>query len=333
MSMSYSDMSALAGMYESAGALQAKKIGNDYKLGKEEIAARLKIAGMQSKDTRYGIEMERQTAIENLALAREEMERIGIPEMEIKRYVAEKTYEIAQAEMDVKRQALSGWIPGAEGQPDTATLEREELTRRYGFDVAQFGAQLGSTPDTYFQARRFQGADVPRLLGGSALLQGSGTQMAHPTAGPAGAPTPGVATMGSYLSGQDPYASPYGGQAPNYAAATPGGAPAPAAPGTLGMSGTPEDDRAKQIAGIAKVAPPSPYDGLNEQDTATLKLMESIYKQGGGQVAGGELERLKASGRYGFLASAGRLLGYSPEEFEATYQAYRPAQGSASAAG
>jgi hypothetical protein len=68
---------------------------------------------------------------------------------------------------------------------------------------------------------------------------------------------------------------------------------------------------------------------LNEQDTSTLRLMESIYKQGGQSIAGGEYERLKSSGRLGYLQSAGRLLGYDPKEMESQYQSYRPAQGSA----
>jgi hypothetical protein len=92
------------------------------------------------------------------------------------------------------------------------------------------------------------------------------------------------------------------------------------------------DPREKQISQIAKASPPSPYDGLNESDQATLRLMESIYKRGGQGVAGGELERMGTAQR-GFMSSAGKLLGYDPEDFTRSYQQYRPAQASASLAG
>jgi hypothetical protein len=94
-----------------------------------------------------------------------------------------------------------------------------------------------------------------------------------------------------------------------------------------------QDPRQKQAAMLAKALPPSPYDGLNDQDTAALKGMEAIYKQGGQGIAGGEYERLKASGRLGFMQSAGRLLGYDPKELESQYAAYRPSQGSSRMAG
>jgi hypothetical protein len=469
------DQDALARMYNNAGKLEKQKIEQTYKLGKEEIKARLKIASQSSKDTRFGIEQERDAARERVEQARQEMLRIGIPQMEINRFVAESTAEIARQELGLRREIFlaesglardqlakdiremeqigiprveieryaaekqaelgqleytlkrdafveeqrqygidfeearrqydtthaeearqfnvgaSGYLQtgGTLSQPEQArmnqiqarddelraagqpgvggddllelqryqtqlssgggqqrTLEGQELDRQYALDVMQFGAdeaerrrqyalsvskfgaELASTPDTFYQSRRFQGVDVPRLLGGA----GAATQDVQ------GGPTPGVATMGAYLGGQDPYGggggpswagtsypagttSPYGGSA--------AGAAQPAAPGTLGLPGTPEDDRAKQVGRLASLSPPSPYDGLNEQDTSTLRLMESIYKQGGQSIAGGEYERLKSSGRLGYLQSAGRLLGYDPKEMESQYQSYRPAQGSA----
>jgi len=452
MSISAADMAALQGMYDSAGALQAKQISQQYKLGKADLAARLKIASQSSKDTRYGIDAERDTAREQIEQARQEMERIGIPDMEIRRFVAETTAELARQELDLKREQflaesglardqlnkdiremeeigiprvqieryvaekqaaiaeqeqalkerqfsedqrqfnttfgegqrqfnttfgegqrqfnttasgymqtpgrldtqqqerynqLTGWDQTIKAQggagisaaeqvelqglqdvlsgragPQQTTLEREafqqtqlEQARRYGLDVSKFGAELASTPDTYFAGRRFQGVDIPRLMGGAGA----------PTSAPSGSPVPGVARMGAYLSGQDPFATPYGGPQ--------AGAPQPSAPGTLGLPGTPEDDRQKQVAKLASISPPSPFDGLDEQDTATLRLMQSIYQKGGQSVAGGEYERLAASGRLGYLQSAGKVLGFDPKQFESDYLSYRPSQGSSSAAG
>jgi len=92
------------------------------------------------------------------------------------------------------------------------------------------------------------------------------------------------------------------------------------------------DPRQKQLAQIAKASPPSPFDGLNETDQATLKLIESVYKRGGQGIQGGELERM-GKAQTGFMSSAGKLLGFDPEDLYQTYKAYRPAQASASLAG
>jgi hypothetical protein len=337
-------------MYENAGALQLKEIQNRYNLGKAQLSNAMKIAQMDSRDKRYGIETQRDIAREQIAQARLEMERIGIPRVEIERFVAEKNYEIAQIEIALKREVAEAELTGMfQGNPTMAARKMEQelglaegaLTgvyqgkrtlagQQHDLAVSQFGAQLASTPDTYFQARRFQGVDMPRLMGGAGAA----------TTGPTGDPTPGVATMGAYLAGQDPYGAgapaaggptptPYGGAAPTGAGAAPAAAPdtaagAPATPAPAPGGGP--DPNAQQLAAIAKASPPSPYDGLNEQDTATLKLMESVYKRGGQAIAGGELERLAASGRIGFLRSAGNLLGYSPQDLESQYQAYRPSQ-------
>jgi hypothetical protein len=252
-------------------------------------------------------------------------------------------------------------------------LDEAERQRQYALSVGQFGAQLASTPDRYFQARRFAALDAPRLLGQDT----SGASVE-------GGPTPQIGTMGAYLTGGDPSAgyvqppafgsygqvppNPYqqGGSYPGGGydyGATPYGGPTGSAPSYGGMSPSatsgrgadtagadvlsggrvsqveggyaapPPDPRTRQLAQIAKASPPSPYDGLSDQDSATLRLMESIYKRGGQGIAGGELERLKASGNYGFLASAGNLLGYNPDQLSYDYNRYRPAQGSASMAG
>lgn len=346
MSISAAQMAALSGMYENAGALQLQEIEQRYKLGKAQIAGSYKIAQLESKDKRAGIEETREYHRGTLEQARQEMERIGIPEMEIKRFVADKNYEIAQGELAYKREALEeerrqyektyglteagvtgmfggqktlearmreaeearllGGLTGTYGGQDT--LARQELlgtqaeqARRYGLDVAKYGSDLANQPDRYFQARRFRAMEAPRLLGQDT----SGGQFG-------GQPVPQMQTMGALLSGRDPAAA-YGG---------PSGAAPP---------GAPQDERSKQIAQIAKASPPSPYDGLDDGDAATLRLMESVYKRGGQGIPGGELERMGTAQR-GFLASAGSLLGFDPNDLEQQYKAYRPAQGAANLA-
>lgn len=469
MSISAAQMAALTGMYENAGSLQKREIEQRYKLGKDQISNSYKIAQMESKDRRAGIEATREYQRGQLAQAIAEMERVDIPRMEIERYAAEKNYEIAQGELTYKREALAedrrqyeqtfaeqarqfektyglqegaltgylggrptlerqqfeegirqwekeyglqegqltGYLNGlptlereqwlaAHGLAEAAhrlaeaevtgtyqgqdTLERQrflgdeaERQRRYALDVAQYGTELASQPDRYFQARRFAALDAPRLLG----------QDTSGVAGPAGGPTPQLQTMGALLSGggdarlgpgsayggpaggspmlgADPNLAPgsaygvnpdagrvYAGGASGFgeggggggggdAALAPGsayGGPSAAGAGGGGMMyAGGADERYKQIAQIAKAAPPSPYDGLDEQDTAALKLMESVYKRGGQGIAGGELERMGTSGR-AFLGSAGRLLGYDPEQLQHEYLSYRPTQGSSALAG
>jgi hypothetical protein len=280
--MTPEQQTALSGMYDSAGALQLKQIEQSYSLGQDQIKNSFKIAQMNSKNQQAATEATREYQRGQLAQAREQMEKIGIPQVEIQRYVAEKNYEIAKEELGIKHQ-------------------------NYALDVAKYGSQLESQPDSYFQARRFQAFEAPRLLG-----QDTSTASVY------GGPTPQISTLGARLAGQDPYAN---------AAATSG----VGAAGADGVMGT-ADDRAKTVSSIVKASPPSPYDGLDAQDAATLKLMEAVYAKGGQGAARGSLERLQASGGMGFMNSAGTALGYDPNAYKAEYDAYAPKQGSGSLA-
>lgn len=502
---------------EQRGKIDLERIKKTYKLGKEDINARMKIAGMESGDRRAALEVEREKIREEIKLAREEMERVNIPRVEIERFNAETTRETARSELAYKREALEEerrqfdqqfGFEGRKFDEDTRRYERDfgesarrfdtqfgfderkfdEDTRRfgleyalsqagltgtfngmdtlekqkfledrrqfglnYGLQVAQFGAELASTPDTYYQGQRFQGTDLPRLMAGAAApttrMEGSPVpqinrlaewlgpaapagyagdvmaphgpidQYGNPVGTPYGGPPAAGAVPAAPLSAQEqarfeqlvarraqtggpldptdedelrrfqargarapqdvmaPHGpiGPDGDQlrgitdpgfdpgaagrripvepAPRYGGPSPSPAPTGGIPdigsggdpgymhgssygvaadgqGLVGMPNTPDDDRAKQIAAIIKAAPPSPYDGLNEQDAAGLRLIESIYKRGGQGIARGELERLQASGRKGFINSGGRLLGYDPKELDAQYAAYTPTQGS-----
>lgn len=348
---------------EQRGKIELERIRKEYKLGREDIENRFRIASMESGDRRARIEFEREAMREELALAREEMERIGIPTLELEREIAATNREIALGELAYKNATLeeekrqfneemgfdrekfaedtrrfgleyalaeaeaSGYLNGA------PTLERErflgdqaERDRRFQFDVSQFGAQLSATPDTYWQAQRFQANDLPRLLG----QQVASTPMY-------GGPTPQISTLGARLGaampgatvGAQPWAATTTGSVPGVAQGGPVNAPGTDPTGG-GMPGP--DERAKQLAAIARAAPPSPYDGLSEQDAAALRLIETVYKKGGQGVNGADYERLRASGRLGYLQSAGKLLGYDPKEFEAQNLAYRAVQGSGAAA-
>jgi len=521
-SMTSEQQDLLQQMYDAGNGIKLKELEQQFQLGQDQINNSYKEALLRSGDTRAATEEAREYHRGQLAQMKDEMERIGIPDMLIRKYTAEKNYEIASGELGLKRDMfaqsveqfakqfglneaevtgfysgnptlarqaqeaadarsagqLTGYFGGA---PTLARQQFEadaaERDRRFGLDVAKYGTDLASQPDTYFQARRFQANDLPRLLGqtpgdqagvpeaptsqvgqmGTLLSQGYpastvpvpyqpipgpvldpslGTAPggAGPIEGPPGgtatpldtnsayyrqlqegiasgqitqqqaaeywaaatnpqgqAPPPGTAPYqpgggavepggGGYFTGTKPNlgggetgtgaliggtpdqqqyhissGSSYGGPSVGYArptanaGAAPYGGPSMSTRGTgygyprQGYPGSPgappgrtswgpqqqaaPDPRIKQIAAIAKAVPPSPYDGLDEQDAASLRLMEQVYKRGGRNIQGGTLESMSKANT-GFLGSAGRLLGYDPNDLTHEYQAYRPAQSS-----
>lgn len=131
------------------------------------------------------------------------------------------------------------------------------------------------------------------------------------------------ASQYGYSTGQGTYGGPSAGASPSYYQPYD-----PSRPTSYGS----DDPRIKQLADVAKASPPSPYDGLSDTDATTLRLMESIYKQGGQAMAGGEYERL-GTAQKGFLSSAGTLLGYDPNDLVQTYKQYRPTQDDSRLAG
>lgn len=165
-------------------------------------------------------------------------------------------------------------------------------------------------------------ADMMYAGGGGGYDEGGNTAY-----GGGGQPVATQDTPFGYPSGVGPsgggstYGGPSAGSAPGYA---------PYGPAQMGGGSTygTQDPRVKQLGAVSRASPPSPYDGLNDQDQATLRLMESIYRQGGRAIAGGEMERLGGA-EQGFMKSAGNLLAYDYNDLQHEYQAYRPAQGDA----
>ena len=128
-----------------------------------------------------------------------------------------------QFNQGVAAAGLTGFYGGAPTlQGRQQALDEAERQRQYALSVGQLGAQLASTPDRYFQARRFAALDAPRLLG-------------QDTSGVAfnGAPSSSVGQLGAYLTGADPsqgYVPPptfgsYGAPQPGYGSAAGGANP------------------------------------------------------------------------------------------------------------
>ncbi|HEX6786964.1 MAG TPA: hypothetical protein VF076_07185 [Acidimicrobiales bacterium] len=172
------------------------------------------------------------------------------------------------------------------------------------------------------------GAAALKQRGGSWTLGPGGQWVPVDTSGP-------VTNAATTSSG--PYPQSYGGSSPQPyrtpAYGGSGGYTRQIVPQGGGYGAPAQDPRTRQISQVAKAVPPSPYQGLSPTDASALHLMENIYRQGGQSLDPGAYSRLKAQGRTGFLSSAGKLLGYSPQDLDAQFQAYRPAQGSSALAG
>lgn len=152
---------------DAAGLLQqnydaiTKRIEQEYSLGQQDIAARLQTARIGASASTSNARTAANASMSNaklaakverekLALAREEMERIGIPDMQIRQFVAEKNYEIAR---------LS-----------------------FGLDLIKTAVAYNSTAD-----QRFQAADFDQLVRAGV---GQGGVLQAPTSRPQGVPTP-----------------------------------------------------------------------------------------------------------------------------------------------
>ena len=121
----------IAALAQDRNDIIREQIDRSYGLEQQKLSQAMQIARMQSGNSRAATAQAARQARAQLQLARDEMEKIGIPDMLTRRYVAEKNYEIAK---------LSA-----------------------GVDIAQVSAQLRSTPDRYFLARDFEQA-IPGLL-------------------------------------------------------------------------------------------------------------------------------------------------------------------------
>lgn len=123
------------GSYSASKEAEAEGIRQElerkYQLGTQEIQSRLQAARISAGASTSNARLQAQTERAKLKLAREEMEKIGIPDMLIRKFTAEKNYEIARAS--------------------------------FGLDIIKTAVDYGSQPDSYFQARQFESA-IPGLL-------------------------------------------------------------------------------------------------------------------------------------------------------------------------
>lgn len=111
-----------------------EQVEREFGLKQQQLSQQMAIARMQSGNSRAATAASAAAARGQLKLATRRLQELDIPELELKRWVAQKNNELARA--------------------------------TFGLDVLRTGVEYNSTPDKYWMARDFEGA-LPGLLGNS----------------------------------------------------------------------------------------------------------------------------------------------------------------------
>lgn len=256
-----------------------------------ELEARMSAASRSSADSRRSLNAQIKAEAARLKLATRQLEEIGIPELQLKQWVANKQNRIAELGMQL--------------------------------DYARAFAEYSSNPDLYWIRNSFKQSfqrmgnnpwtsdpDMNRMV----TQQDTSTQ-----------PQPqSLQSLVADLTGGTGAGAAAVDQANAQAAsgAPGGGGNNPAA---SGMS-----DGVSAIQQLVQSSPPSPYDGLNQDDAAVLQNIQRIYSQPGGLAALplNTLESMDPAQRGLLLGGGARLGHYNPSEL-ARYQNSRWQEGNA----
>src|SRR5262245_6740047 len=106
----------LQGAIDAGAKARAYEFAQKYKLDKAQLDQSWKIAQLQSGDRRAAIEQAREEARGRLEQARAEMERIGIPRVQIDQFLAQANTEIARGELAAKQYMYQGDVAYKQGQ-------------------------------------------------------------------------------------------------------------------------------------------------------------------------------------------------------------------------
>lgn len=113
-----------------------ENIESQLKLTAKDMANRLKIAAMQNGTARENIAAQTQTEREKLQLGYEQLRQLGVPQLELDRWKAQKAAEIQQAALDLDREQFA-WERDKDQQ--TIEFEKSKWNQTYGLQVEQFG--------------------------------------------------------------------------------------------------------------------------------------------------------------------------------------------------
>lgn len=138
---------AVAADQQSRNDALRTQIEQEYGLKREELSNRMAIARMQSGDSRASTAAQASAERAKLKLATRQLEELGIPELELKRWVAQKNNELARATL--------------------------------GLDILKTGVSYASSPDQYWMSKDFNAA-VPGLVNGT-LRQPTNAPGGQPT--------------------------------------------------------------------------------------------------------------------------------------------------------
>lgn len=214
---------------------------------------------------------------------------------------------------DVGRQNLLSQLEQNQKQFEVRhDLEKQQL----GLQRAQTATEYLSTPDRWIQAGQFLNLSGRVLAGqpGSSSYNDVGE--------------PRMKTMEDFAvleRGGNPYANRGTGADPvNRAMGMSGDRMSASLPQMMAGSGAGADDRVKALTQVIKAVPPSDDDGLNDTDFAVLNVARSLYRK---NLTPQQQASINSSPEYkGMLGSAGRRLGYNPNEWWAQQRRNLPGQ-------
>src|SRR5262245_56012508 len=120
-------LSRISGAIDAGAQARAYEFAQKYKLDKASLDQSWKIAMLQSGDRRAAIEQAREDSRGRLEQARQEMERIGIPKVQIEQFLAQANTEIARGALQAKQYTYQADVASNQGQWQQARNEMLQL--------------------------------------------------------------------------------------------------------------------------------------------------------------------------------------------------------------
>lgn len=288
---------------QEASGFEREKLDAQMKSAQASLKNAMAIAKLQAETSRYGIDAQRQTALDQLKENQRQFD--------------------ANHELDMAKFGLD---------KEQFGFDKQKFGAQFGLDYAKAATDYLSTPDRYAQ-----GADFRDMA--ARTIQGLGPR----PYGSTGDFTPknpnDFAALASYYdvdnlggggnapAGSSPtYSSPTT-PAPDTAYASASGTPTASASGTAtGASG--QDPRLAALTSIIKAIPPSSDPGMDANDYAVLNAAKSLYST---NLRPGSLERMRPDQR-AILSSYVKRSGRSWNDYVTDYQRQGVGQGSVRAA-
>jgi hypothetical protein len=314
---------------QASSGLEREKLAAQLKDAEAGRANAYKIAKLQADVSRYGIDMQRKTALDQLKENARQFDASHALEME--RFSFEKdswAKEFGLSYADKATEYLSTpdrYFQGA----DFRSMADRALTGAYGGgETSQgplpYGAQGQPTPKTEADFAVLASYGQPGSNASAGWYPGAGAAPASPP--PSGPSSPQMGGQTSVPAGgsSDLVQSALDGPS----AWTPGNGAATEPQFTTqpvngdGTARPAPDPRAKVLKTMIDAMPPSATAGYDANDLAVMQAARAIYST---NLQPGALQRMRP-GQRSILASAGKRLGYDVKDWEADVAGYAPNQ-------